>query len=125
MICEQCHGARYIINGRPCGSCGGSGIMNCCEGPVGNAADVGNNPVELGTPGGRINDTEKPPEPLPEFDQCEACEDFNECLSIGCCVDDPPAGAPLRAGWAAKARIDRKVFPEQFELHKKPCAKSS
>jgi hypothetical protein len=83
--------------------------MNCCEGPVGNANDIGNNPIEHGKPGGRINDIALPPEPLPEFDQCERCEDFDECLGIGCCIADPPPNAPLRAGWAANARLDRKI----------------
>jgi hypothetical protein len=69
MICENCHGARYI-NGLPCQSCAGSGLQHCCEGPVGNAADL---PPEL-------------PEPE-DFDECEWCEDFDECLSVGHCID--------------------------------------
>ena len=112
MICENCHGKRYIAPGIPCGSCNGSGTMQCCEGPVGNADFVGGNPIEHGNPGGSINDTAHPAEPLPEFDECEHCEDFDECLGIGVCVDDPPPNAPLRAGWAASARLERKLFPE-------------
>jgi hypothetical protein len=116
MICENCHG---IPQHPPCPSCGGTGIMNCCEGPVGNALDVGNNQIEHGKPSGIINDTELPPEPLPKFNRCEGCEDFDECLGIGVCIDNPPHGAPLRAGWAANARIYRKLHPEEFTLHKK------
>lgn len=136
MICENCHGSRYENGGPlpiPCRSCGGSGIMNCCEGPAGNAADIGNNPHEHGgKPGGLINNPREigmrrakalgvwteplpqKPEPLPEFDECEACEDFDECLGIGVCVDDPPPDAPLRAGWAKKARDIGKRFPEPW-----------
>lgn len=110
MVCENCRGARYI-NGLPCQSCAGSGLQHCCEGPVGNAADI--------PPGGyalplkielvpddppppndyltfqrdQLNKIAKtfglPPE-LPEtedFDECEWCEDFDECLSVGHCID--------------------------------------
>ena len=61
MVCEDCHGERWVrinrtasitedegwtphllMNEMPCPSCNGSGSMSCCEGAVGKAGDVGN-----------------------------------------------------------------------------------
>jgi hypothetical protein len=90
MTCENCHGIRPKLGEPPCRSCGGTGIMNCCEGPVGNAEFVGNNPIEhKGKPGGTINRADFTPEPPDDFDECENCEDFDECLGIGVCLDQP------------------------------------
>ncbi len=67
MRCEDCGGIgklavlRFPILGprmliekeMPCPSCGGSGQQSCCEGAVGLAEDVTNNPLP-------VNESEQP-----------------------------------------------------------------
>jgi len=54
MICDHCHGTRLdpaVRDGDapiPCRHCGGFGTVHCCEGPVGGAYEVANDPLPDG-----------------------------------------------------------------------------